>query len=643
MAQLQFLPWVSAGAAASVPRKAGGVNRVPLDVTVAVTSSGGAPVPASAASAAPPLSLLGPGDVTGVPAAHRVRTEPQDGAAGVETTLFPCVEFDHAALPWLFTPASPAGAQVTPWLCLIVVAAQDGVQLDAAAGRLTIAPPADPAKELPDLAEAWSWAHAQYAGDFPADTATGTVSGRSAADAMADPAAALSRLVCPRVLQPGTSYYGCVVPATSVGQVAGLGGTPADDAPVRYAWPAQDASQAVTLPVYYSFQFSTATGEAGDFKALATRLAHPPGAPPPAAGPLGQRSLRVSWTDPGGGNPASETVAMPAILSVPAPPASAVGPAESPAAAQRPVGSPQPGPAPGGPEPGPGPGGPPPPTPDPVYPTAGSWLTAQFTPDLAAPHLTVPLYGAVQAGVTSAQAAAGGLALWLAEVSADPRLRVAAALGAQVVTADREDLVASAFSQLGDIKPVNAHFARAQLARAAGDRHVTRHLAGHDDLSTLQLLSPLAARLAASVVPDAGPAMAGSAYSIVQASSEPSLSAVCSAAYRRVSRPRGPHARAVPAPAPPPSPITAAALLTQLGAVGGAVAHRVRSDYVTPPTLTQAAGNDPLRAVAPAVEFRTPMIGPLAACAPDAVLSGAGSIPVNTALTLQDNPDVIAA
>jgi hypothetical protein len=313
---------------------------------------------------------------------------------------------------------------------------------------------------------------------------------------------------------------------------------------------------------------------------------------------------------------------MPTVLSVPAQPGAPASP---------------PGPiVPHGPGPGVGPGGPP--VAPSEFPTAAAWLTAQFTPDPASPHLTAPLYGAVQAGVTTAQiAAASGLPQWLTDVSADPRLRVAAALGGQVVTAERENLVASAFTQLGQIKPVNAQLSRAQLARAVGDRQVSRHLAGRSDLSTLQLLSPIATRLPV-------PAVAGraSAYSVVTgAASDPSLPALASAAYRRVSRSRGPHARAVPAPSLPAGPIPAATLLAPLG--GGAVTTRVRSDYVSPPTLASATGHDPLRALAPSVEFDIPMFGPLAALAPDAILYGAGRIPMNTALTLQDNPDVIAA
>jgi hypothetical protein len=274
------------------------------------------------------------------------------------------------------------------------------------------------------------------------------------------------------------------------------------------------------------------------------------------------------------------------------------------------------------------------PTPPAASPAA--WLASEFRPDLAHPKLTAPVYGAVQAGLSTADLT-GTLPTWVGELATDPSLRVAAGLGVAVVRRERESLVAAAFDQVGDVNQVNAQLGRAQLARAVGDRHVTRHLTGYDDLTTLQLLGPHASRLSVS---------GQSAFSL--AASSPA-GQMASAAYRRLTRPRGPHAQAAVGaqPAPPaavPGPIPASALLQPLGLAAAPVTGRVYAEFVTPPAAALAAGNsDRLRQLAPQVTFGTPMIGPLIELSADAVLANAGEIPMNTALSLEDNPATIIA
>ena len=70
--------------------------------------------------------------------------------------------------------------------------------------------------ELPDLADSWAWAHAQVAGgQRNADSLKQSLAG--------DPALTVSRLLCPRRLDPLTDYLACVVPAFELGRKAGLG------------------------------------------------------------------------------------------------------------------------------------------------------------------------------------------------------------------------------------------------------------------------------------------------------------------------------------------------------------------------------------------------------------------------------------
>ena len=167
------------------------------------------------------VRLYGPGDVTGIDPRQVVRTEPSHLATAFEPNYFPAIEFDRPDFPWLFTPAkADAEGRLRPWLCLVVVRKQEGVTLRVDRNLplpvLEIKAPARPERELPDLSESWAWAHAQVAGSRrDAEVIEKSLAG--------DPALTVSRLLCPRRLDPLTDYLACVVPAFELGCKAGLG------------------------------------------------------------------------------------------------------------------------------------------------------------------------------------------------------------------------------------------------------------------------------------------------------------------------------------------------------------------------------------------------------------------------------------
>src|SRR5262249_14453511 len=125
--------------------------------------------------------------------------------------------------------------------------------------RLTIADGAS--NELPNLADAHLWAHVQV---------TGGLDGAVDDIARSQPERIISRMICPRMLEQGKSYYACVVPTFKVGVDAGLGNDVAPDASLDPAWTTTPAVASIELPVYYHWEF--ATGTSGDFKSLVTRL-----------------------------------------------------------------------------------------------------------------------------------------------------------------------------------------------------------------------------------------------------------------------------------------------------------------------------------------------------------------------------------
>lgn len=631
MATLTFVPWARAGAAVAVNATATamGTNRPAFPVVLTVTKTLDGPATNTLPTVGLNMQMLGPGDVLGLAPGQVIRTEPADGATGVESTLFPAVEFADLTLPWLFTPAPenagwpgdaapPAGShRLLPWICLVVVPDQDGITLDTAAKTLTIGPPADARQELPDLAEAWAWAHDQYAGDLDADAmgvappAGGEVNADPALAAawLTDhPAAGLSRLLCPRQLAPGTRYLACVVPTFMAGRVAGLGGSPDPAAQAGPAWDVSPAGEAsLTLPVYYSFTFTTGTG--GDFQSLAQLLVHPPQVTTAPDAGLGPRTLTVGL--PFGQQP--PTTSVPLDMAGMLEPVGATPPAD-------PAG----------------------------YSSIQQALQNEITPSSTdpLPELLPTRYGAVQAGIRPADLATNfaGLPAWFTALNTDPRLRVAAALGTQVVAAQREQLVAAAWTQVEQELEANALLARAQLASAVTTRQAAKHLAGSDGIAFLQLISPQASRVQVS----AGP-VPGSVWSVVRddPQADPRLPAVTSPTYRRLARPRGPFARNTAAPTPPPALAQLSPSSLQFDP-GQKVQDRVFAERLSPlptsvATTAQADGQGQMQGFAHQVSYPAGMLAPLAQLAQEALLPGASTIPPNTALILQPNADQIAA
>nr|WP_248297621.1 hypothetical protein [Streptomyces sp. S1D4-11] len=190
------------------------------------------------------LRMLGPEGVVGIDARHVLRVDPPPGIPDTEPNYMPCIEFDVPELPWLYTPARPAGDRLRPWLVLTAIETaghplQSGrplpfVDVDAAV--------------LPPLDQSWQWAHVQR----PAG----------------QPGPLISRLLCPLHLRADTEYTACVVPAFQGGVTAGLEGGFTDVEQHGDAWRHDQGT--VRLPVYYSWQFRT--GDPGDFEQLATAV-----------------------------------------------------------------------------------------------------------------------------------------------------------------------------------------------------------------------------------------------------------------------------------------------------------------------------------------------------------------------------------
>jgi hypothetical protein len=446
----RFLPWSRRGLAAEL-RDSSGAAAGPLpyraSIKLQVTLTGGLGSPTNR------TDVAGPGDVIGLDLGQIVRLTPRANASNVEPNYLVAVDFDDADLPWLLTPAA-AGPEGTlrPWLVLIVVEDRPGVSIRVPAGaplpQLRIESGAT--GELPDLASSWAWAHTQILVE------EGT--GLSAPGQLSDPDRHVSRLLSPRRLQANKRWHACLVPAFDAGVGRGLGLTPTVK-PLGPAWPTP-APETVTLPVYYHWSFGT--GAEGDFESLARRLR--PFVIESVGGVPKVGTVKMHIGDAGGpvslpsGAPGRIVPMDGALRAVQQKDGKL---SEIPAAFQAPLGT--------------------------LLDTIADPRATTADAGAVGP----PLYGSWPANRFKASGTGSG---WFAELNLDPRARVAAGLGAEVVRAEQEDLMTACWEQVGDVLRANSLLARSRLSIEAADRFHTRTLGRLSPERLLAFASLLAPR-----------------------------------------------------------------------------------------------------------------------------------------------------
>lgn len=456
--QRLFLPWVRRGLAGAITAPLSDATpdlraamTVSVDLAVGRDGPSARVTDASRALPVDGLVLMGPGDVEGLGPEIIARTDPPAGSLDMAPNLCPTVEFHAADLPWQFTPAAPDAAQrLLPWLALVCVEEQAEATLrvtDQGRTVLSVTPPegqdmAGSAGVLPDLSEAWAWAHAQITGVAAEDRITDEGLQHILTH---EPHRARSRLICPRNLRPSTSYLCALVPVFEIGRLAGLG---QDKPPERLLSWQGDTPGPLDLPVYHMWRFSTAV--TGDFEALARRL---------EARPLGDRAgtRPIDIQRPGMPVPLGAAVIRAPARRDGAPlgPPDEVFPLVTTArtrslsmgGALRPLGMPAPNENPLG--------------------EALLELLEQTETDDGRPIVTPPVYGSWHAG--SGGAGLGPTApAWLRQGSLQTRHRIVAGLGAELVERNKDALMARIWRQYGAVSQVNALLDRARLSRAAG-------------------------------------------------------------------------------------------------------------------------------------------------------------------------------
>ena len=515
--QLSFLPWVKHQLGRAAAPVAGSLRPgLPLTLTMTV-AGGGAPVEEITI----PLELYGPGDVVGLTPAAVLRTTPAADAQNFSPLHLPSIEFREEDLPWRYSPeVVTATNQLRPWCFLLVLEQSEFNSLPQGAAPL-------PSIEvgsgvpLPDFNQLPLLAHVQVNRVLaPSVQATEDF---LAGPLQQNPALAFSRLFSPRRLKENTGYTAFLLPTYEAGRQAGLGQPVTAADATTAAWPASASGVSTVpraFPVYHQWQFQTGTGS--DFESLARLLQ------PASTALTGTNQLRVPTPVGGGDSATTYTLGLPGVLE--------------------PLGAEASAP------------------PAPVAESLYQALAPGFVPGRVGsggrPVVAPPLYGRAYMSEPALPDPAAGSALttWPAQVNLDPRYRVVAALGSQLVQEQQQEYVQRAWDQVQDVLVANlnlrglqfgletsAALRRQHLPLTAGAAPVSSGGAPAQQRSFLAAASPPADELAnyglqltALALPRVRLAATGlSARETIRRSNVP-LGAF-SPTFRRLLRPFGPY------------------------------------------------------------------------------------------------------
>jgi hypothetical protein len=554
-----FLPWLRQGMATAIAAPPATGIRASIHVEVDITGTpvnGGAPLTQSAAQ---DIALYGPGDILGIDARAVIRTEPRAGVSNFESNYLAAIDFYDEDYPWRYTPAPAAGLQFSPWIALIVLKQGEYAEGKNIANRPLPFVTLNSTSVLPNATELWAWAHVHFNQGLSPSPSTELVSTDMSVVVPlvqsilnTNPDLAYSRLLCPRMLDVNTTYDAFVIPVFESGRLAGLGLDPTKaPSALASAWASYaNQQESLNFPYYYRWQFTT--GDRGDFRYLVTLLT-----PQPVDPTVGTRDFDMQ--DPGSNLPGIDKAGLNGILRLggalevpdtdlsaadkatrdmyenwdqPYPDAFEVALAkfinlpddyanQTPASANASSG---------------------------ITPS-GAGISQPIVPDIANdpdPLITSPLYGrwhtlTQRVLFNSDGTTAPNVTNWVHRLNLDPRFRVPANYGVEIVEANAEEYMNYAWQQIGDVLQANQNIRRLHFATAASSRLYARHLitAASDPARVLSMTAPVASRVLFS-----GVTVASLRASVAAPTLVPPV--LTSTVFRRVVRPGGRLMRTLP-------------------------------------------------------------------------------------------------
>jgi|GEM_PF-5014347 len=377
----------------------------------------------------------------------------------------PRVEFDLHSITYVTAPKvskDDGPDRLRPWCVLVVLRPEEILGYSPAASRPKPADGPIPlsivkthTRFLPDLSQSWAWAHVQVSGQA-------TLTPAEAADLFEHaPQRLISRLLCPRQLEPGVAYRAFLVPAFERGRLTGLGEaipafyvTGSNRIPLTAtlpAWTNESRNPTVTeigfeieLPVYYELEFQTAANV--DFKSLVLALR-----PGPLPEDVGKRTVDAGAVDPALPAASADPLWIEGALKSPATPPAWTPNEQIPFRAKLAglVNAPAVGP-----------------------PKYGRWLAARDPVN--------PL------GTTRFDA-----------LNTDPRNRVNIGAGTRVVQENEQKMLDGAWQQIEGLVEINETLRFAQFARTVAGVVRDRRMSAASDESFLFMMAPLFRRVKA--------------------------------------------------------------------------------------------------------------------------------------------------
>ncbi len=479
-----FLPYLRQGFSAYIKNEEGGTApsglrpKVDLKLTVSKTSANGGNVQSQ--DLIHDFLLRAPVDVKGINKNAIVKVSPGNWTTNFEPNYLPYIEFYDEDFCWRYTPAkaktsSGVGAlKLRPWITLVVLK-EDEFTNDPFNGILPSITLTKPPEEVfPAQGDLWAYAHVHLnenagADENPINNANPAVLSNvltKVKDILnTTPDKGLCRLISPRRLEPNTNYHAFLIPTFEAGRLTGLGRDAGNTGMLQGAW-GTGASGELQFPVYHSWFFKT--GAAGDFESLARLLQ-----PRVLDHTVGQRAIDLQKSNnplleaatlPDNGN--QTTVKMQGALQPVDTIAEGWDCSEPYSEAIREI----------------------------INAPSEMLLNA---PGSADPVIAPPIYGRWHAAADTVDPVLNATQSinWLQEVNLDPRMRVMAGAGAEVIRRNQEAYMEAAWKQVGEVREANNKLRLMQLSRMNNKALYDKHLVPLNDELLINVAAPIHARI----------------------------------------------------------------------------------------------------------------------------------------------------